>query len=61
MSQMVRSTCLRRPGCAAPPRSPAHCVPLRVVSGITDPYIVHELKAKLDGQGYCDNYEIERA
>jgi type I restriction enzyme R subunit len=30
------------------------------LAGITDPYIVHELKAKLDGQGYYDNYEVER-
>jgi type I restriction enzyme R subunit len=30
------------------------------LSGVTDPYIVHELRAKLDAQALYDNYEVER-
>jgi type I restriction enzyme R subunit len=30
------------------------------LAGVTDPHVVHELKAKLDGQGYYDDYEVER-
>ncbi|MBE7939066.1 MULTISPECIES: type I restriction endonuclease [Ramlibacter] len=30
------------------------------LSGVTDPYLVHELKAKLDGQALYDTYEVDR-
>ena len=30
------------------------------LSGVTDPYIVNELKAKLDGQALYDTYEVDR-
>ena len=30
------------------------------LSGVTDPYIVQELKAKLDGQALYDDYEVDR-
>lgn len=30
------------------------------LSGVTDPYIVHELKAKLDGQALYDTFEVDR-
>ena len=30
------------------------------LAGVTDPYIVHELKAKLDGQAMYDTYEVDR-
>ncbi|GCL61633.1 type I restriction endonuclease subunit R [Pseudaquabacterium pictum] len=30
------------------------------LDGVTDPYIVHELKAKLDGQALYDTFEVER-
>lgn len=30
------------------------------LAGVTDPHVVHELKAKLDGQGYYDDYEVDR-
>ena len=30
------------------------------LSGVTDPYIVHELRAKLDGQALYDTFEVER-
>ena len=30
------------------------------LSGVTDPYLVHELKAKLDGQALYDDYEVDR-
>jgi type I restriction enzyme R subunit len=30
------------------------------LSGVTDPYLVHELKAKLDGQALYDTFEVER-
>ena len=30
------------------------------LAGVTDPHIVYELKAKLDGQAYYDNYEVDR-
>jgi type I restriction enzyme R subunit len=30
------------------------------LSGVTDPHVVHELKAKLDGQGRYDEYEVDR-
>jgi type I restriction enzyme R subunit len=30
------------------------------LSGVTDPYIVHELKAKLDAQALYDTFEVER-
>lgn len=30
------------------------------LSGVSDPYIVHELKAKLDGQALYDTFEVDR-
>jgi len=30
------------------------------LAGVTDPYIVHELKAKLDAQALYDTYEVDR-
>ena len=30
------------------------------LAGVTDPYVVHELKAKLDGQVLYDGYEVDR-
>jgi len=30
------------------------------LSGVTDPYLVHELKAKLDAQALYDTYEVDR-
>ena len=30
------------------------------LAGVTDPHVVHELKAKLDGQGRYDDYEVDR-
>jgi type I restriction enzyme R subunit len=30
------------------------------LSGVTDPYIVHDLKAKLDGQALYDTFEVDR-
>lgn len=30
------------------------------LSGVADPYLVHELKAKLDGQALYDSFEVER-
>jgi type I restriction enzyme R subunit len=30
------------------------------LSGVTDPYIVHELKAKLDAQALYDTFEVDR-
>jgi type I restriction enzyme R subunit len=30
------------------------------LSGVTDPYLVHELKSKLDGQALYDTYEVDR-
>jgi type I restriction enzyme, R subunit len=30
------------------------------LSGVTDPYIVHELKSKLDGQALYDTFEVDR-
>ena len=30
------------------------------LAGVTDPYVVHELKAKLDGQAMYDTYEVNR-
>ena len=30
------------------------------LSGVTDPYIVNELKAKLDGQALYDTFEVDR-
>jgi type I restriction enzyme R subunit len=30
------------------------------LSGVTDPYIVHELRAKLDAQALYDSYEVDR-
>jgi type I restriction enzyme R subunit len=30
------------------------------LAAVTDPYLVHELKAKLDGQGLYDTFEVDR-
>ena len=35
-------------------------LPISELSGVTDPYVVIELKAKLDGQTLYDDFEVDR-